>query len=155
MGDEAVGESEGRSRRDRIEKRLLILWCALAFVVWNGVYDMRMHDTVRGYLLETAEASAGLGRGVEIRTYLHRGFVDALAFSTAWSLGVFLAGLATMQTYRRFRAADLKVRPTNAGRGVSSGGDADRSLSSGIDVGRSLSSGADVGRSLSSGTDVG
>src|SRR5438477_628919 len=38
----------------RIEKRLLILWFALAFVVWNGVYDMRMHDTVRGYLLETA-----------------------------------------------------------------------------------------------------
>ena len=36
----------------RIEKRLLILWFALAFVVWNGVYDMRMHDTMRGYLLK-------------------------------------------------------------------------------------------------------
>jgi hypothetical protein len=85
----------------RIEKRLLILWFALAFVVWNGVYDMRMHDTVRGYLLQTALAEAGLGRGVEMRPYLHRGVVDAIAFSTAWSLGVFLAGVATMQTYRR------------------------------------------------------
>src|SRR6185436_1260208 len=84
----------------RIDKRLLILWFALAFVVWNGVYDMRMHDTVRGYLLETAEAQAGLGRGVDMRQYLHRGFIDALAFSTAWSLGVFLAGLVTMWTYR-------------------------------------------------------
>ena len=37
---------------DRLEKRLLILWFALAFVVWNGVYDMRMHDTVRGYLVQ-------------------------------------------------------------------------------------------------------
>jgi len=93
----------------RIEKRLLILWFALAVVVWNGVYDMRMHDTVRGYLLQTALADAGLGRGVEMRPYLHRGLVDAIAFSTAWSLGVLLAGVATMQTYRRRaepRAAD-------------------------------------------------
>jgi hypothetical protein len=85
----------------RIERRLLILWFALAFVVWNGVYDMRMHDTVRGYLVETTRAQAGLGRGVDLRDYLHRGRVDAIAFSTAWALGVFLAGMATMWTYRR------------------------------------------------------
>jgi hypothetical protein len=93
----------------RIEKRLLILWFALAFVVWNGVYDMRMHDTVRGYLLETAEARAGLGRGVDMRQYLHRGFIDALAFSTAWSLGVFLAGIVTMYTYRRYAPFDSRL----------------------------------------------
>jgi hypothetical protein len=86
----------------RIEKRLLILWFALAFVVWNGVYDMRTHDTVRGYLLETTRAAAGLGRGVDMRTYLARGRVDAIAFSSAWALGVFLAGMATMYTYRRY-----------------------------------------------------
>jgi preprotein translocase subunit SecG len=86
----------------RIEKRLLILWFALSFVVWNGVYDMRMHDTVRGYLLETTRAEAGLGRGVDMRTFLARGRVDAIAFSTAWAAGVFLAGLATMYTYRRY-----------------------------------------------------
>lgn len=86
----------------RIEKRLLILWFALAFVVWNGVYDMRVHDTVRGYLVETARAQAGLGRGVDMREYLRRGRVDAIAFSSAWALGVFLAGLATMHTYRRY-----------------------------------------------------
>ena len=93
----------------RIEKRLLILWFALAFVVWNGVYDMRMHDTVRGYLLQTALADAGLGRGVDMRQFLHRGFVDALAFSTAWALGVFLAGMATMYTYRRYAPAHLRL----------------------------------------------
>ena len=84
----------------RIEQRLLILWFAVAFVVWNGVYDMRMHDTVRGYLLQTALADPGLGRGVDLRAYLHRGLVDAIAFSTAWSLGVLLAGIVTMRTYR-------------------------------------------------------
>jgi hypothetical protein len=86
----------------RIEKRLLILWFALAFVVWNGIYDMRMHDTVRGYLLETALAQAGLGRGVEMRAFLHRGLVDAVAFSTAWACGVFLAGMVTIHTYQRY-----------------------------------------------------
>jgi hypothetical protein len=85
----------------RIEKRLLILWLALAFVVWNGVYDMRMHDTTRGFLLEAALAQAGMGRGVDLRQYMHRGLVDAIAFSTAWGLGVLLAGLATMRTYRQ------------------------------------------------------
>ena len=86
----------------RIERRLLILWFALAFVVWNGVYDMRMHDTVRGYLLETTRAEAGLGGGVDMRTYLARGRVDAIAFSSAWAFGVLLAGIATMHTYRRY-----------------------------------------------------
>ena len=84
----------------RIEKRLLILWFALAFVVWNGVYDMRMHDTMRGYLLEAALAPAGTAR-VDMRLFLHRGLVDAVAFSTAWACGVFLAGIVTMRTYRR------------------------------------------------------
>lgn len=83
------------------EKRLLIVWFAVAFVVWNGVYDMRMHDTVQHYLYETALAQAKLGRGVDMRAALHRGLVDAIAFSTAWALGVFLAGLATMRAYRR------------------------------------------------------
>jgi hypothetical protein len=90
-----------RSPSASIEKRLLILWLALAFVVWNGVYDMRMHDTVRGYLIEATRAQAGLGRGVDLRDYLHRGLVDAIAFSTAWALGVFLAGMVTLRTCRR------------------------------------------------------
>ncbi|HTM27565.1 MAG TPA: hypothetical protein VL225_20350 [Vicinamibacterales bacterium] len=84
----------------RVEKRFLILWLAVAFVVWNGVYDMRMHDTVRGYLLETALAQAGLGRGVDMRTVLHRGLIDAVAFSTAWACGVLLAGLLTLRIQR-------------------------------------------------------
>ena len=87
----------------QIEKRLLILWFALAFVVWNGVYDMRMHDTVRGYLVQTLQAHASSPGGIDMRAYLHRGFVDAIAFSTAWSLGVFLAGLVTMRVYRKPR----------------------------------------------------
>ena len=100
-----MGRPPDGGRLSRIDKRLLILWCALAFVVWNGVYDMRMHDTVRGYLLETTRAQAGLGRGVDMRDYLRRGRVDAIAFSSAWSFGILLAGMATMYTYRRYHRA--------------------------------------------------
>lgn len=81
----------------RVQKRLLILWFAVAVVVWNGIYDMRMHDTMRGYLVETALAQAGLGRGVDMRIVMHRGLVDAIAFSTAWACGVLLAGLVTVR----------------------------------------------------------
>jgi hypothetical protein len=88
-------------RRSSIDHRLLILWFAVAFVVWNGVYDMRMHDTVQHYLYETALAQAKLGAGLDMRTALHRGVVDAVAFSSAWALGVLAAGLATMKASRR------------------------------------------------------
>jgi hypothetical protein len=81
--------------------RLLLLWLAVAFVTWNGVYDMRMHDAARGYLLETALAQAGLGRGVDMRAAMHRGLVDAVAFSTAWASGVLLAGLVTIRARRQ------------------------------------------------------
>jgi hypothetical protein len=94
-----AGDSEGRSPLERIERRLLILWFALAFLVWNGVYDMRMHDTVRGYLVDVSRAPGGAG--IDMRQYLHRGLIDAIAFSSAWALGVFLAGIVTMWTYRR------------------------------------------------------
>src|SRR4051812_15256693 len=99
---------------DRIDRRLLILWFALAFVLWNGVYDMRMHDTVRGYLLEATRAQAGLGRGVDMRASLRRGRIDAIAFSSAWSLGVLLAGLATMYTYSR-KYGDREARVESRG----------------------------------------
>ena len=57
---------------------------------------MRMHDTVRGYLLEARhERRRGLGRGVDMRDVpAIAACVDAIAFSSrAWALGVFLAGM--------------------------------------------------------------
>jgi hypothetical protein len=98
--DSSTPVASGSSRKIVI-RRLLILWIAVAVVVWNGVYDMRMHDTVRGYLLETARADAHIGGGVDMRDYLRRGRVDAIAFSTAWAGGILLAGLATMRALRR------------------------------------------------------
>ena len=92
----------------RVERRLLILWIALAVGVWNGVYDMRLHDTVRVYLFQNALAQAHLGGGVDMRTYLHRGIVDAVAFSTAWACGVLLAGLVTIRVLSRGRGSMLK-----------------------------------------------
>ena len=94
------------TRRERIA---VAGWCLLGLGLWNGVYDMRMHDTVRGYLLETTRAEAGVGGGVDMRTYLRRGRVDAIAFSSAWALGVFLAGIVTMRTYRRHVIGDAAL----------------------------------------------
>ena len=43
-----------------------------------------------------------------MRTYLHRGIVDAVAFSTAWACGVLLAGLVTIRVLSRGRGSMLK-----------------------------------------------
>ena len=93
----------GKAPRNRTARRLLFLWLAVAFVTWNGVYDMRMHDATRGYLIETALAQAGLGRGVDMRIAMHRGLVDAIAFSTAWACGILLAGLVTIHASAHLR----------------------------------------------------
>ena len=87
-------------------RRLLILWFAVAFVVWNGVYDMRMHDTVQHYLYETALAQAKVRGGIDMRAALHRGRVDAVAFSSAWAFGIFLAGICTMYAYTRAQSTE-------------------------------------------------
>lgn len=103
MTPERLLDRGGDAAARRIQRRLLVAWLAIAFVVWNGVYDMRVHDTVRGYLMETALAQAHLGGGVDLRAYLHRGISDAIAFSTAWACGVLLAGLVTIRVLARRR----------------------------------------------------
>ena len=99
----------GDDRPSAVGHRFLILWLVVAFVIWNGVYDMRMHDTVRGYLVETALAQAGLGRGVDMRVVMHRGLVDAVAFSTAWAAAVLLAGLVTIRALVRDKNASADL----------------------------------------------
>ncbi|HEX5473735.1 MAG TPA: hypothetical protein VFX12_03650 [Vicinamibacterales bacterium] len=80
----------------RARRRLLVLWIIIAVVVWNGVWDMQMHDAVRGSLLQAALFQAHLGPGVHLQDDLHYAAGRALAISSAWALGIFAAGLFTI-----------------------------------------------------------
>jgi hypothetical protein len=84
-----------------IERRLLVLWLVVAFIVWNGVWDMIYDAGVRGYLLETALAYARMGQGVDVHAAMQRTLFDAIWKSTAWALLVFVAGLWTVKALRR------------------------------------------------------
>ena len=75
----------------RTERRLLVMWLVVAFIVWNGVWDIIFDIGVRGYLLETALAYAKMGQGVDVHVAMHRTLFDALWKSTGWALLVLTA----------------------------------------------------------------
>ena len=85
----------------RTERRLLVMWLVVAFIVWNGVWDIIFDVGVRGYLLETALAYAKMGQGVDVHVAMHRTLFDALWKSTAWALFVLVVGLWTVEALRR------------------------------------------------------
>ncbi|PYR76180.1 MAG: hypothetical protein DMF86_13205 [Acidobacteria bacterium] len=85
----------------RTERRLLVMWLVVAFIVWNGVWDIIFDVGVRGYLLETALAYAKMGQGVDVHVAMRRTLFDALWKSTAWALFVLVVGLWTVEALRR------------------------------------------------------
>jgi hypothetical protein len=84
----------------RLERRLVVLWLIVAFIVFNGVWDMIFDAGVRGYLADTALAAARMGAGVDVRAAMDRTLVDAIWKSTAWALVVLTAGLWTVRARR-------------------------------------------------------
>ena len=66
------------------------------------------HAHARHHARLPAAGRAGAGRSRSRRRHANRSSIAApstrVAFSTAWALGVFLAGVITMWTYRRFIA---------------------------------------------------
>jgi hypothetical protein len=84
----------------RAERRLLLLWLVVSFIVFNGVWDMVFDAGVRGYLVETALAAARLGAGADVRTAMDRTLFDAVWKSSAWALLVLIGGLWTIRAQR-------------------------------------------------------
>jgi hypothetical protein len=83
-----------RSRRGRV---LLLVWLLVAFIVWNGVYDIKLAHGVRWYLMRTALHDAGIGLAVDLRNTLHEAVLDAVWKATAWALFVLGAGILTLK----------------------------------------------------------
>jgi hypothetical protein len=84
----------------RNERRLLVLWLVVSFIVFNGVWDMVFDVGVRGYLAETAFAAARMGGGADLRAAMDRTLFDAVWKSSAWALLVLIGGLWTIRARR-------------------------------------------------------
>ena len=109
----------------RTERRLLVMWLVVAFIVWNGVWDIIFDIGVRGYLLETALAYAKMGQGVDVHVAMHRTLFDALWKSTGWALLVLTAGLWTVRTLRTNSATGARGAMGATGAGATGANSAD------------------------------
>lgn len=81
------------SRRGRLAA---IIWFAVAVVVWNGLYDLRISLGVREYLLAEALHQAGRGPAVVMASFMASVVRNAVITATLWGTFVLAAGLATV-----------------------------------------------------------
>ena len=85
----------------RARRLAIALWIAMAVVVWNGLYDLRITLGVRDYLMKQALHDAGRGPAVTISDAMHETVRDAITVATLWSLIVLGAGLGSVTIVSR------------------------------------------------------
>jgi hypothetical protein len=83
-GRRSLGEGGGRQRV------AVLCWVAIAFVVWNGSWDIVLRRAENEYLLRHAMHEAGRGPAVTIDQ-----FMGPARFDAAWQATV-VAGLILM-----------------------------------------------------------
>lgn len=107
--------------RSRVVRRALLFWLVVAFVVWNGVFDVLVERGGKEYLL--AEALYELGRGPHMPVHEVMGRAIGVAARTAaiWAALILLAGAGTTLAVRRATRREA-ASPPGAGRTAGAGG---------------------------------
>jgi hypothetical protein len=85
----------------RARRLAIALWLAMAVVVWNGLYDLRITLGVRDYLMKQALHDAGRGPEVTISSAMHETVRDAVRVATLWGVIILGAGLGTVTIVSR------------------------------------------------------
>jgi hypothetical protein len=83
--------------RARARRLAIALWFAMAVVVWNGLYDLRITLGVRDYLMKQALHDAGRGPQVTISDAMHETVRDAVRVASLWGVIILAAGLVTVR----------------------------------------------------------
>ena len=81
----------------RVRRLAVALWLAMAIVVWNGLYDLRITLGVRDYLMKQALHDAGRGPAVTIAEAMAATRKDAVKVASLWAAVILGAGLATVR----------------------------------------------------------
>ena len=85
----------------RARRLAVALWLAMAVVVWNGLYDLRITLGVRDYLMKQALHDAGRGPAVTIAEAMAATRKDAVMVASLWAAILLAAGLGTIRLLRR------------------------------------------------------
>jgi hypothetical protein len=81
----------------RARRLAVALWLAMAVVVWNGLYDLRITLGVRDYLMKQALHDAGRGPAVTIAEAMAVTRKDAVMVASLWAAIILGAGLITVR----------------------------------------------------------
>ena len=87
-------------RPARARRIAIVLWVALAIVVWNGLYDLRITLGVRDYLMKQALHDAGRGPAVTISEAMAATVRDAVTVASLWATIILVAALTTVRLLR-------------------------------------------------------
>jgi hypothetical protein len=79
----------------RLLRRATLFWLAVAFVVWNGFFDILVTRGEKAYLLAQARQELGLAPRVTIDEIMTRTIWDAVLVASAWAAIVLVAGVAS------------------------------------------------------------
>lgn len=82
----------------------IVFWVVLAFVVWNGFFDILVTRGEKQYLLSQARHELGLGPKVTIHDVMSRTIGDATRTATIWAALILASGIgSTYLVTRRHR----------------------------------------------------
>lgn len=92
-------------------RRLFIgLWIALAVVIWNALYDLRISLGVRDFLLDAALHEAGRGPAVILSDAMRVTVRDAVLVASLWASIALAAGIGTVLAVGPRRAPGITER---------------------------------------------
>jgi len=80
----------------RARRWAIAIWVAMAIVVWNGLYDLRITLGVRDYLMKQALHDAGRGPAVIVADAMHDTVRDAVWVASLWAAIILAAGFGTV-----------------------------------------------------------
>ena len=89
------------TRLSRAQRTAGLVWLAIAVVVWNGLYDLRITLGVRNYLLNTALHEAGRGPAVNMSDAMRETVNDAVMVASLWASIILLAAVWTIRLLSR------------------------------------------------------
>lgn len=87
--------------RSPVVRRAVLFWLAVAFVVWNGVFDLLVERGGKEYLLAQALHELGRGPRVTLHHVMAHAIAQGVRIATMWAALVFLAGAGTTLVVRR------------------------------------------------------
>jgi hypothetical protein len=81
-------------------------WLAVAFLVWNGFFDILVTRGEKQYLLNQARHEIGLGPATTMDEVMSETIRDAAVKATIWGVIVFASGVGGSACVRRLARRD-------------------------------------------------